>query len=90
MRTSLIETQQIEAHLQQQMQPADALVFEAKRLIDPDLDDKIAWQRRTYQLVQQYGRKQLRQEIESIHQKLFTADEHKSFAQKVLSLFKKH
>lgn len=89
MRTSLTETREIEVHLQQQMQPADALVFEAKRLIDPELDQKIAWQNRTYQLVQQYGRKQLRQEIEAVHQKLFTADEHKGFRQKIFGLFKK-
>jgi len=89
MRTSLIETQQIEAHLLQHSDTGEALVFEAKMLLDPELNEKAMWQQKTYQIVKLYGRDQLRQEIETVHQKLFTHDQHKNFRQKIMSLFSK-
>jgi len=87
MRTLLTETAEIDAHLHHTMPPGDSLVFQARTIIDPQLRDKIEWQRQTYQLVQHYGRKQLRSEIEAVHQKLFTGKEHTSFRQRVLRLF---
>ena len=87
MRTSLIETAQIEAHLMQQFEPGDALVFEARLLLSPELNEKIQWQQEAYRMVKLYGRDQLRQEIEAVHQKLFTQPEHLSFSQKIRRLF---
>ncbi|MDB5017862.1 MAG: hypothetical protein JWQ84_2694 [Mucilaginibacter sp.] len=87
MRTSLIETEQIEAHLLQLSAPGDMLVFEAKLLLDAGLHEKLQWQKETYSLVQTYGRSQLKKEIEAVHQKLFSADEYKSFSQKIRSFF---
>lgn len=89
MRTSLIETEQIEAHLLQRSDTGEALVFEAKMLLDPELKEKVQWQQKTYSLIKLYGRDQLRQEIESVHQKLFSEHQHKSFRQKIMSLFSK-
>lgn len=89
MRTSLIETEQIEANLLQRSDTGEALVFEAKMLLDPELKEKVQWQQRTYSLINLYGRNQLRQEIDAVHQKLFSQDQHKSFRQKIMSLFKK-
>ena len=87
MRTSLIETEQIEAHLLRRSDTGEALVFEAKMLLDPELKEKAMWQQKTYHIVKLYGREQLRQEIEAVHQKLFSDDRHKSFRQKIMSLF---
>jgi hypothetical protein len=87
MRTSLIETEQIEVHLLHPSEPGDALVFEAKLLLDPELRDKIQWQKEAYRMVKLYGRNQLKQEIEAVHQKLFTQPEHLSFSQKIRRLF---
>ena len=89
MRTSLTETAQIEAHLLQLSSPGDALVFEAKLLLDGDLHDKMHWQKATYNMVKLYGRKQLKQEIESVHQTLFSTAKHKSFSEKIKQLFRK-
>jgi hypothetical protein len=47
------------------------------------------WQQKTYQIVKLHGRDQLRHEIETVHQKLFTEHQHKTFRQKIMSLFKK-
>ena len=87
MRTSLIETKQIEAHLLQLSNPGDALVFEAKLLLDDELHEKLQWQKETYRQAMLYGRKQLKKEIEAVHQKLFSDNEHKSFSQKIKSFF---
>ena len=87
MRTSLIETEQIEAHLLKLSDPGNSLVFEARLLLDAELNEKVEWQERTYNIVRIYGRDQLKKEIESVHQKLFTQPEHTSFSQKIRRLF---
>jgi hypothetical protein len=89
MRTSLIETEQIEAHLLNLSEPGDALVFEARLLLEPELRNKMHWQRKTYHIVRQYGRQQLKQEIEAVHQQLFNRPEHARFRQKIMRLFTK-
>ena len=87
MRTSLIETEQIEAHLMQRSEPGDQLVFEARLLLDPELGEKTRWQQEAYRIIKLYGRYQLKQEIETVHQKLFTQKKHLSFSQKIRRLF---
>ncbi|MDB5134575.1 MAG: hypothetical protein JWP37_1178 [Mucilaginibacter sp.] len=89
MRTSLLETEQIEAHLLRLSESGDMLVFEARLLLEPELQDKMIWQQKTYNIVRQYGRNQLKQEIENVHQKLFTEEHHQSFRQKIIRLFSK-
>jgi hypothetical protein len=87
MRTSLIETEQIEAHLMRRSEPGDQLVFEARLLLESELHEKVQWQQEAYRMVRLYGRDQLKQEIEAVHQKLFTQKEHTSFSQKIRRLF---
>jgi hypothetical protein len=87
MRTSLTETEQIEAHLLQLSSPGDALVFEAKLLVDDELQEKTHWQKATYNMVKLYGRKQLKQEIDAVHQTLFSTAKHKSFSEKIKSIW---
>ena len=88
MTTSWIETQQIEAYLKEKIKTADALLFEARVLLDNELADKVMAQQRTYGLIQQFGRRQLKKEIETIHQQLFTQSEYTSFSQKIKRMFK--
>jgi hypothetical protein len=87
MTTSWNETEQIEAYLNGFTDNGEALLFEAKTLLDPTLTDRIYWQKNTYALINHYGRKLLKQEIETIHQQLFTQPEHISFSQKIRRLF---
>jgi hypothetical protein len=86
MRTSLIETQQIESYL---LMPTteDQLVIEARMILDPTLCKRIQQQKKAYSLIQQYSRKKLRAEIEEVHQKLFRDSEHEGFRQKIFRLF---
>ncbi len=85
--TSWNETQQIEAHLYGLADTGTALVFEARLLLEPELADKLVWQQKTYAVIQQYGRRQLKQEIEAVHQQLFTQPQHLTFSQKIRLLF---
>ncbi|MDR6944969.1 hypothetical protein [Mucilaginibacter pocheonensis] len=87
MRTSLNEIAAIEDHLLQRHTPGAALLFEAKMLLDADLQNKVSSQQQVYSLVQQYSRKQLKHEIEAVHQQLFTQPEHLSFRQKIARIF---
>ncbi len=87
MMTSWNETEQIEAHLLDQHDTGNVLVFEAHRLIDPELNDNLLWQQKTYTLIQTYSRRQLKREIEAVHQKLFTQPQHLNFSQKIRRLF---
>jgi hypothetical protein len=89
MTTSWNETQLIETHLRGTAQPGDALVFEAKLLLDNTLADKVLWQQKAYHTIQQFGRRQLKKEIEIVHQQLFTQPQHTSFSQKIRRLFSK-
>jgi len=87
MMTSWNETEQIEAHLTGRLDTGDSLVFEARLLLEPELGDKVLWQQKTYTIIQHYSRRQLKKEIEAVHQKLFTQPQHASFSQKIRRLF---
>ncbi|MFD2870986.1 hypothetical protein ACFS5N_00820 [Mucilaginibacter ximonensis] len=87
MTTSWNETQQIEAVLTGTASPGDALLFEAKLMLDNELSDKVIWQQKTYALIKQYGRRELKAEIEAVHEHLFTKPENQSFSQKIWQLF---
>ena len=89
MRTSLIETEQIEAYLLRSAKPGDALLFEAKLILDAGLQDKTQWQQKAYEMIRSYSREQLKMEIGSAHQKLFNQPEHAGFRQKIRRLFLK-
>jgi hypothetical protein len=63
------------------------LLFDARLLLNTDLQANVSAQKQVYTLVQQYGRRQLKQEIEAVHQQLFTQPEHLSFKQKIARIF---
>lgn len=87
MRTSLNEIRQIEKALQSELTPEDALVFEAKSLINPSLRINIFWQKRIYELLRYYHRKKLKERAEQIHQKVFSDPSKSSFRKNILQLF---
>lgn len=89
MKISWNETQQIEAFINGTADPGDAILFEAKLLLDNELAEKLRWQKKAYQVVKQYGRQKLREEIETVHQHLFTGHQHLTFSQKIRLLFSK-
>jgi hypothetical protein len=79
MRTSLNNIKEIDDHVLGLAAPQNGLLFEAKMILNPELRLDVAWHRQTLTLVQQYGRQQLRADIEAVHQQLFTQPEHQTF-----------
>ena len=88
MRTSLNNIKEVDDHLLGLSAPQDNLLFEVKMIINPELSANVFWHKQTLNLVQQYGREQLRADIEAVHNKLFTLPEHQSFRQTILRFFK--
>jgi hypothetical protein len=88
MRTSLNEIKLIDDHIFNQGSVEDALVFDAMLILNPELSKQVIWQKKTHAIVQQYGRKKLKAEIESVHQQLFNEPKYRSFRQRILRIFK--
>lgn len=89
MRTSLIETAQIENWLQHHEDVQNRLVMEAKILSNSKLREKAQWQSVTYELVHLYGQKKLRKEIKVIEHQLFHTSKYRSFQHRIRSIFKR-
>lgn len=89
MKTSLHELRSIEHYLLSDNKDGESFLFEAKLILQPELEEQVYWQNKTYQMVRNYGRKQLKNELNNIHETLFNTDKHQSFRQKVMRLFRK-
>lgn len=89
MRTSLHEIKAIEEHLFGKNLPEEAVIMEARILIDAELKDRLKWQSETYEVIRRSGREQLKAELARVHRKLFTERQYSNFRHKILRLFKK-
>jgi hypothetical protein len=89
MKTSASETRLVENYIQKQLPPADQLVFEARLLLCPELNEKLKWQQQVHQLIKLRGRKQLKEQIKTVEQKIFTQPAYQTFRDKLYGLFKK-
>lgn len=88
MRTSLVEVAQIEDWLLKRGDIEDRLVTEARVLSNPKLVEQTHWQLKSYDLIHQYGREKLRQEIKAVEFRLFRSSHFKSFQNQIRSIFK--
>lgn len=84
MRKPLHEVHEIEQFLQQQLPNADRLVFEAKMLVAPALQQQVRHQRKAYQLVRWFGRQQKKQQLDALHERLLLDPQ---FRHSITSLF---
>jgi hypothetical protein len=89
MRTSLNEIKQNEAYLFNQMEAGEALAFRAELLVNTRRRFDLGIQERLYSIIRLYGRRQLRAEIEQVHEELFHGTAHASFRQKIARIFNK-
>jgi hypothetical protein len=87
MRTSLNEIKLIDDHIFNKYIPEDALLFDAMLILNPGLSNQIMWQKKAHVIVQQYGRKKLKAEIEEVHRRLFSEAAHRTFRQRVMGFF---
>lgn len=88
MMTSQNSTRLIENYLQGKLSHADRLLFEVKLLIDPDLKRDLYFQKKTHLLIKMYHRQQVKEELEAVHQKIFTNPDKTDFRRSINKLFK--
>lgn len=89
MKTSLNELQWTEDCLIGRVSGEHRALFEARLLLDPAFQEAARWQRKTYGIIRDHGRRQLRDELDRVHRELFTAPEHRSFREQVLDFFRR-
>ncbi|WP_345954690.1 hypothetical protein [Mucilaginibacter sp. PAMB04168] len=87
MKTSATETRLIDSYLLGQMPPADKLVFDAKLMLCPELQQTADCQQKVHQLVKLRGRQKLKARIQEAEQKVFSQPEYSGFRQRVWRLF---
>ena len=88
MKISNKKTVLIEKFLQGRMKPSERLLFEARMIVDHELNERVSLQRATYSVIKIFSRRKLKQEIESIHKELFQSPDRLDFQQNILKLFK--
>lgn len=87
MKTSLNDIRQIEKHLTGRGDAGDALVLEARLIVEPALRMNVMAQKKAYSLIRMYGRKKLRTDLEQIHEELFNDPAKKSFRDRIVQWF---
>jgi hypothetical protein len=89
MRTSLNNIKTIDDYILGSMVPGDALVFQAKMLLNSDLKDDVQHQQNTYSIIRQYSRRSIKEEIMAVQQTLTSAPQYRGFMQRIKNLFNK-
>jgi hypothetical protein len=87
MKTSLNDLRLTEDYLLSNKEDGSHCLFAAKMILQPELGEEVYWQKKTYQVVQDYGRKQLKMELEKIHDTLFNTRKHQTFRQRIMRMF---
>jgi len=88
MRTSLNDLRAAERHIQNTLDPGEALVFEARLINEPALRGNVYWLRKVYEVLTLRRRKAVRSEMEAIHHRLFTHPAKAEFRNQIFQLFK--
>jgi hypothetical protein len=88
MATSQNDTIRTEKYLMGQLPIEDKLLFDAQLLINPVLKLNTLIQQRIYFLIQLYGRKRLKEEINSVQTKIFNDPGKAEFQDRIHSIFK--
>lgn len=81
------ETQQIELYLQNQLAPEEKLMLDARCILDESFRNKIAWQQKTYDFIQEFGKKKLRMEIREVEERMFSQNKFMQFRNKIRNIF---
>ncbi len=90
MRTSLNNIKLIDDYLLGNLPTGEALLFEANTLLNNQLAEDVMLQKKTHNIIEQYGRQSIKAEIAAVQQTLATAPQYHGFMQRIANLFKKH
>lgn len=81
------ETETIEKYLADKLNTGETLLFKVRLQLDPVLRQKVLLQQKTYQLVNHFGRRQLKTRLEKTHRDLFRNPAKLAFQQQINNLF---
>lgn len=87
MKTFLSEIRDTERFLRAEMPAADALVFQARTLVNEKLRTNTLLHRVVHRIVHLYHRRMLKAEVQTLHNSLMTDPQKKSFREDLLRLF---
>lgn len=86
MRKPLHEAQDIDRYLLQEMPCEDRLVFEARTIAAPVLQEKVSRQALVHRLVRWFGRERQKERLERIHRSLMQDE---GFSNSIHTIFRK-
>ena len=89
MKTFQNDIRETEEFISGKLDRESSLLFEVRLLIDPILKLNVEVHKKLHALVRAYGRKKIKEEAESIHQKLFQDPDRIVFQQSIYQLFQK-
>jgi len=87
MKTSFNNVVETEEFLRGAMPAQDALLFEARLLLDEELKTNTFFHRTVHRLVRLYGRKKTKAEVESVHARLFNDPCKSAFRESIFRIF---
>lgn len=87
MRTSLNDIKMDDDYLNGKLSPGDSLFFQARMIIDPFHRIKVSLLRKAHVLIKLYGRKNLRSELNAMHNHIFSDPEKRLFRQRIEKIF---
>lgn len=89
MRPSLTDIRQSEKYLRGSMEQDECALFEARLLTDQSLRANLHFLQKTFSLLRIYNRKQLKQEVAAVHERIFTDPSKAVFQQNIRRQFKR-
>lgn len=87
MRTSLNEIRQCDDYLRGKLAPEEAVLFEAKLLINPLWKLQFRLFKKVHVLMKLYGRNSLKSELEEMHTRIFNDPEKTILHQRIADIF---
>ena len=88
MRTSWNEISQIEKFLFHELPPEEQVVFQAKNILDKELKMKVFLQKKIYELLNLFHKKELKKQAEEVHSALMNNPKESAFRAEILAIFK--
>lgn len=89
MRTSLNEISLLDAYLHNELMGEEKLLLEARFIIEEQLKDHLFWQRQSYRFVRDYGRQNLREQLQIVEEEFLGDPRNETIIQRIKSYFKK-
>ncbi|MEZ4972218.1 MAG: hypothetical protein R2820_02860 [Cyclobacteriaceae bacterium] len=87
MRISLNKIKSIEDHLLKKNSSEEAVLFEAKLILDADLRKDTTAQKLAYDAIHLFGQDQLRQEITRVEKTIFHNSHYRGFQKLIQAIF---